>query len=350
MRNFIGIDVASEVCSVVTMTEKGRLITECNIPTTAENIRQIVKGIRRPRTVVFEECCQAAWLYSILEPYVDDVFVCDPRKNKSLSGHSKSDRNDAFNLAERARGGHLSRVWHGGEKFQELRNRLRLYQALTQESTAVKNKMKAVFRSRGLRVGAVVYNPEQRQATLELLPLQAHKERVSSLGEVLDAISEQRSIAEKMLIRATRSNAMYKSLMSIPQIGEIRAATIIAEVGTPSRFRSRKQFWSYIGLAVTTYESSQYTLDDRGRVRAKDRKVRTRGLVKNYNRELKGVFKQAAFALSRGEWKHEFDRLLKAGVAPNNALLTLARKIAAIALHLMKTGEEYDETLVFPRK
>lgn len=350
MCNVIGIDVASEVSSVVTMNEKGKVLTENNIATTAANMRQLVRAVQRPRMAVFEECCQAAWLYSVLEPLCDDVLVCNPRKNKHLSDSFKSDLKDAFHLADRGRGGHLSRVWHGGKQFQVLRERLRVYQKLTQESTALKNKIKATFRSRGLRVSDSVYQPQARIELIKELPFEALRDKVESLGKVLDVVTEQRAIALKALVHATRQSNMFSSLISLPLIGDISAATIIAKVGTPFRFRTRKQFWSYVGLAVTTYETGQYTLDDRGRVKAKDRKVRTRGLVRSYNRGLKHVFKQAAFQLSRKDWNHEYVRLTDAGVDPNNAVLTLARKLSAIALHLMKTGETYDETLVFARK
>jgi len=349
MGHIIGIDVASEVSSVVVMSKSGRVVMDTRISTSERNLRQLVRSVRRPRQVVFEECGQAAWLYSVLEPLSDDVFVCNPKKNRDLSGHSKDDDRDALNLAERARLGALSRVWHGGKSLQALRDRLRDYQVLTSESTALKNRIKAVFRNRGIAVGTKAYEPLTRAAAVRKLPHEALRSRVVHLGEVLDVVSEQRADAQKQLVKAVRKNAMFKSLTSMPKIGDIFAATIIAEVGTPHRFRSRRQFWSYIGYAVTTFETSQYCTDQRGIVRKKERKTRTRGLVRQYNRSLKYVFSHIAMDLSRHEWNEEFVRLQRSGVSVANARLTLARKAAAIALRLMKTGELYDEALVFTR-
>lgn len=350
MGHIIGIDLASEVSSVVAMTKSGRVALNTRVATSEKNLKQLIKSFKAPRQVVFEECGQAAWLYSVLEPVCDDVFVCNPNKNKNLSGHNKSDDNDAYNLAERARLGALSRVWHGGKNLQSLRDRLRDYQVLTQESTATKNRIKAIFRNRGISIGSTAYNPDTRLEASMQLEQVALRDRVIRLGEVLDAITEQRNQALADLLKAARKNEMFKPLKSMPGIGDIFAATIIGEVGTAHRFRTRKQFWSYVGFAITIYETGEYQTDTQGRIRRKDRKVKTRGLVKQCNPTLKYVFKTIAMGLSSSEWSHEFKRLQNQGVCIPNARLTLARKAAAIALHLMKTGEMYDHTLVYSSK
>ena len=350
MTHIIGIDVASEVCSVVIMKNTGKVEMKTRVATSESNLTQLVRAVKRPRQVVFEECGQAAWLYSIFEPISDDVLVCNPKKNRDLSGEQKDDDRDALNLADRARLGALSRVWHGGRSLQALRERLRDYQALTSESTAAKNKIKAVFRNRGISIGDRAYAPKSRPEAIKLLPQQSLRSRVLHFGEVLDVITEQRADAKKELVKVAKKSPMFNSLTSMPRVGDIFASTIIAEVGTPHRFRTRRQFWSYSGFAVRTFETGRDYIDKRGMVCRKERKARTRGLVKQYNRSLKYTFKHIALDLSRHEWKEEFSRLQKSGVEISSARLTLARKAAAIALRLMKTGELYDEALVFACK
>jgi transposase len=39
-------------------------------------------------------------------------------------------------------------------------------------------------------------------------------------------------------------------------IGPVRAATIVAVVVTPERFRTKQQFWSYCGLGIVTRSSA----------------------------------------------------------------------------------------------
>ena len=85
-------------------------------------------------------------------------------------------------------------------------------------------------------------------------------------------------------------------------LGPIRAAQIIASVGSPFRFRTKRQFWTFCGLAVVTRSSADYRFND-GRLERKPRSVATRGLNQNYNRRLKRVFKAAALdGVSHWPW------------------------------------------------
>jgi hypothetical protein len=42
----------------------------------------------------------AAWLYDVLKPHVQEIVVCNPRRNALLKEGSKSDKVDARKLAE----------------------------------------------------------------------------------------------------------------------------------------------------------------------------------------------------------------------------------------------------------
>ena len=70
-------------------------------------------------------------------------------------------------------------------------------------------------------------------------------------------------------------------------------------------------------------------------------------MIKAYNRTLKYLLKQAAMTLSRTKWAPQYKLLLVHSKNKNNALLTLARKLAAVMLHIAKTGEKYEITKVF---
>ena len=346
MMNIIGIDIGSEVSSVCVRGINGQIRREERMLTQVSKLKKLIKEVPRPRQVVFEEGTQAAWLWSELECVCDDVLVCDPRQSSKLAGQFKSDKNDARNLSRLAHAKLLSRVWHGGKELQALKEAVRAYQNLTEQSTRLKNQIRAVFRGRGIRVGQKAYGATIRAKVVKELPLPVQRERIMSLGAVLDVVAEQRGKALKIMVQQARKNKMYKSLRRIDGIGPIFSAMFIAEVGDPRRFRTRQQLWSYAGLAVTTYESSEFELRGDCTVR-KTRAVKTRGLVRSYNRTLKGMFKQAALTLSRTKWKAQFMTLLGRSKNANNALLTLARKHSSVMLHIAKTGEKYDLAKVF---
>jgi hypothetical protein len=122
----------------------------------------------------------------------------------------------------------------------------------------------------------------------------------------------------------------------------VRAAVILGVAGTPHRFRTKKQFWGYCGLAVVTVTTAEYEVVN-GRVCRSKKRPLLRGLNNNYNRALKGVFKSAAKTVAAGEWKSRFEAMVAHGTAESLARLTLARKIASITLALWKKGERYDQ-------
>jgi transposase len=111
----------------------------------------------------------------------------------------------------------------------------------------------------------------------------------------------------------------------------------------PNRFRTKRQFWAYCGLALETRNSAEYRFV-KGQLQRSKKPVFIRGLNLNHNHDLKNVFKGAATAASihDGPLRQFYDRRLAKGIKPELARVTLARKIAAMALILWKKGESFD--------
>jgi transposase len=70
----------------------------------------------------------------------------------------------------------------------------------------------------------------------------------------------------------------------------------------------------------------------------------TRGLNRNHNRVVKAVVKAAATAAAArpGPLQEFYQARVAGGMRPELARLTVARKLAAVLLHVWKTGERYD--------
>ena len=113
-------------------------------------------------------------------------------------------------------------------------------------------------------------------------------------------------------------------------------------IDTPHCFRTRRQLWSYSGLAVVTHMSAEYAIKE-GRVVRSRKPIATRGLNRNYNRRMKEVFIGAATGGSHSEpCRSYLEALENRGIRKEMARLTLARKIAAVALRIWKKGEAFD--------
>jgi transposase len=127
-----------------------------------------------------------------------------------------------------------------------------------------------------------------------------------------------------------------------PQVGPLRSALIVATVDTPHRFRTKRQLWSYSGLAVVTHMSSEYQIQE-DRVIGSRKPIATRGLNRNCNHRMKDVFIGAATGGAQIEpYRTYLERLEQTGMRAEMARLTLARKIAAVALSIWKKGEVFD--------
>ena len=167
-------------------------------------------------------------------------------------------------------------------------------------------------------------------------------QRAAWLYEQLDQLRVLRRKAKQAMLDESRKHRAVGLLKTIPELGSIRAAFIVATVDTPHRFRTKRQFWSYVGLAVVTHMSSEYEMKA-GQVVRRRKPIATRGLNRNCNRRLKEVFIAAATGGSRHKPYGPFlERLKENGIRAEMARLTLARKIAAVALMVWKKGVEFD--------
>ena len=130
----------------------------------------------------------------------------------------------------------------------------------------------------------------------------------------------------------------------MPGLGPMGAAQVIAAVGSAGRFLGRRQFWAYCGLSVVTRSSSDYEADG-ALLRKRRGAAQTRGLVRQYSRRLKRVFKSVAVeAMKNEEVKRIYTRMTEKGMRAEMARLTIARKLAAVTLSVWKSGGEYEES------
>lgn len=317
-----------------------RLFAEAVIETTASAILDFLRSQRGNLHVTFEESPQAAWLYDLIRPHVAEVVVCNPRQLPPKD--DKADKIDAKRLAELLRTNGLKAVYHGDHRTQALKELSRSHGTIVSDSTQVKNRLKGLFRKQGIScTGTTVYNKEKREQWLAKLDNCALRSRISKLFRELDCLTELRNEAKKELLAEARKHPATRVLRSIPGIGPLRAAVILAFTITPHRFRTKSQFCKYCGLAVTSKITGEYVIVD-GRVARSRKKPLVRGLNINYNHTLKEAFKGAAATAAIGTWKPHYDTLVASGTRPSLALLTLARKIASIVLALWKKGELYD--------
>ncbi len=340
MDRYIGLDVHMQTCTLAVVGPSGKRLTSRVVETNGRALVEAIRSIPGQRHVCLEEGTQSTWLYELLRPHVEDVVVTLPLRRRG----AKDDLRDSWALAEDRRTGALKTVvYKAPPKMSGLRDAVRGYSMLTGDLVRAKNRIRALYRSRGIRTDKRIYQAEERGGWERKLPVSPRR-LAAIFGGYLDSVEQRRGEAASWLREEAKSHAMIKLLATAPGMGPTRSAQVVAIVVAPERFRTARQFWSYCGLGIVTRSSADW-VQQRGRwVRAQT--VQTRGLNRNRHPLLKAVFKGAATTVIQGLPKHplhrDYERLLEAGVKPNLAKLTLARRIAAAVLSMWKHREVYD--------
>lgn len=340
MDRYIALDSHAQSTTCAVVSPSGRRMQLDVVETKAEPLVELVRSIGGRRHLCIEEGTQSGWLYELLLPHVDELVVTMPRRRRG----PKSDAADAWALAEEFRVGTLERcVYKGLGAFARLRQAVRVHRMLTRDATRVKNRIRSMYRSRGVEAGDEVLSSTKRDAKMALLPAE-HREVVAMLNTEHDVVQQVRAQAEAMLLDEASHHAVIDRLATIPGIGKIRASYIAAVVVTPHRFRSKRQFWAYCGFAVMTESSADWEKQQGRWVRARTSK--TRGLNRDRNSILKDVFKGAALNVMQLDDAHplksDYLQLCHRGLKPTIARIAIARRLAAMALALWKNEEVYD--------
>jgi transposase len=255
---YIGLDVHKEAITVAVRNGAGKLVMESIVETKASTLLQFLEGLRGELHVTLEEGTWAAWLYDVLKPHVQEIVVCNPRRNALLKEGSKNDRVDARKLSELLRAGLLRAVYHGENGLRTLRELARSYQVVSKDLKRVMNRLKALYRSWGIPcTGTQVYSRRHREQWLQKITEAGVHRRAELFYQQLDGLQALRRTVRGELLAESRKHQAVKVLRQIPFIGPLRAAQLVALMQTPHRFRSKRQLWTYSGLAVETHDGRQ---------------------------------------------------------------------------------------------
>ena len=256
---------------------------------------------------------------------------------------NQNDKIDARRLAELLRIDHLTSVYHGDHGLRTLKELVRSYLTVTKDLGRVMTRVKALYRSWAIPcTGKQVYAACHRAEWLGRINELGVRRRAEFYYQQLDALRVLRQEVRRELFAESKKQKAWKRLCQIPTIGPIRAAVLLGILQTPQRFRSKRPLWKYSGLAIETCSSADHRSVN-GQLQRSKKSVLVRGLNRNYNHDLKNLFKGAAVIGSSkaGPFQEFYAALLAKGMRPEMARLTLARKTATIVLIVWKRGVSF---------
>ena len=147
---------------------------------------------------------------------------------------------------------------------------------------SVMNRLKALYRSWAIPcAGTSVYSPRHRAEWLGKIAEAGVRRRAEFFYQELDILRVLHQEIRRDLLLESRKHCAAKLLREIPSIGPIRAALMIALIQTPHRFRTKRQLWTYSGLALETYDSAEYH-KAAGQLERRKKPATVRGLNKDH--------------------------------------------------------------------
>jgi Transposase len=213
VKKYIGLDVHKEATAIAVLNDAGKLVMESIIETKAATLLNFLHGLRGELHVTLEEGTWAAWLYDVLKPHVQEIVVCNPRRNSYLKEGSKSDKVDARKLAELLRSEMLRAVYHGENGLRTLRELARSYLTVSKDLSRVMSRLKALYRSWGIScTGAQVYTPRHREQWLSKIAHAGVRRRAELLYQQLDGLLALRRTARGELLAESRNHQAVKIL------------------------------------------------------------------------------------------------------------------------------------------
>lgn len=334
---FVGLDYHQDSVQVCVMDEQGRVLANRSVANrwpaivavvdaTTEDVAEIVLV-----KAAIESCSGAAHLAEeLIEQAGWSVTLGHPGMvNRMKQNPDKSDKADAWVLADLIRLGYLPKVWLAPEEIRQLRSLVRFRAQKVKQRTSVKLRLRAILREQRIKSPAGInawtkawlrwFEGLELDETTAFL----RDEYLSELAHLDEKIRQ----VERRLLKQTANDAVVSKLLLIEGIGPITAITMRAEIARFERFDNGKQLSRYCGVTPRNASSGKKQADA--------------GLVKAGNTGLRVVLVQAAHRLMNlsPHWTAFAARLKKKGKPHNVIVAAVANRWLRRLYHQMQPDQ-----------
>jgi transposase len=163
--------------------------------------------------------------------------------------------------------------------------------------------------------------------------LEARRAEIRRLLARWALVREQEAEIDRVLERLVRDRRETIALLTIPEVSALCAATIVAELGPPETYTSPRQVLKLAGLNLARKQSGTSVL---GPVR----------ITKRGRWALRSQLYLLAmrWCSSRGLYREQYLAMVaRNGGLRKKAVCAMARKLTPLILHILQTGEPFDE-------
>lgn len=264
-----GLDLSRKRLDVQLMSETGERLRHTAVTPNANGVMNLAGWVRewygqQPVRAAIESMTGARFIHDQLELAGWQVEIADAHKVKGLAPLAcKTDRIDAWVLAELSRRDLVPAVWLPGPAVRGARERARWLLHLVRHRTALKNRIHQTLISFGHQCPVSDLFGKRGRELLDRLALpEPWLSTVAASVQLIDDLEAQILTCERELRRLGASHVYVPLLTTIPGIAWVLGYTIAAEIGDITRFASPAKLCGYSGLCPFVRQSGRR--DDRG--------------------------------------------------------------------------------------
>jgi len=310
---FVGLDVHADTIAVAVAEQGGEVRPLGVIPNRVEVIRKLVArlGPAKNLKVCYEAGPTGYVLYWQLTALGVACEVIAPSLVPVKAGDRvKTDRRDAVKLARSYRAGDLTPVWVPDANHEALRDLVRAREDARQDQMRARHRLNKFLLRHGQRPPADV-KKSWTQKYMTWIKEQVHFEQPALEATLLDYVHEVEHMAEriqrleKAITEAIEKlppamRAVVEALQGLRGVAQITAVTVVAELGTLSRFPSPRQLMGYSGLTSSEYSSGN--------------RIQRGSISKTGNAHLRRVIIESAWSYQHRPWVGGFLRKRQQGL------------------------------------
>jgi transposase len=298
---FLGLDVHANTIAVAVAEPNGEVRSVGMIPNRLESVRKMVQklGPGKQLRACYEAGPTGYVLYWQLTALGVACEVVAPSLTPVKAGDRvKTDRRDAEKLARCYRAGDLTAVWVPTPAHEALRDLVRAREDAREDQQRARQRLgKLLLRHDWKPPEDVKKNWTnkymdciKRQVRFDQPALQAaFLDYVHEVEHAADRLERlEKSIDDAIASAPPEIQEVVQALQALRGVGKIVAVSIVAEVGSLSRFSNPRQLMSYSGMVSS--EQSSGTRIQRG------------GITKTGNAHLRRVIVEAAWAYQHKPW------------------------------------------------
>jgi transposase len=330
--HYVGCDQHKHYSVVVVKDKSGTMLDQRKLyHNDRQRLKEYFSALPPESSLLLEASGFEPWLCDLLQGIGINVKLAHPFKTRAIAEEKiKTDKLSAFVLADLLRTNFIAEAYIASPQIRQKRYQMRYRQTLVRLKTIIKNKLHSLLDQLGIIVPPVtdLFGKQGRTFLNQLQLPYPYQDFLQNYLQLIDTFKKSIKEVEKDIRKQIQEDKNIKLLMTIPGIGFILGAMIMAEIATIDRFYSSSKLASYAGMIPSLHQSGKVCYSGR--------------ITKQGNKYLRWAFIEASHtAIRKDPGLARFYQKLRFKKGSHKAIVAVARKLLTYAFQILKTQKPY---------